>query len=187
MAEHAKYPVRTEHTSFAEVVRPRTRRGDRVGDRGRSVGVVPEALVAFATLVRAHASLVASVERALRKAGIDDWGVTRLLVLLAERRRALSVGEVAWWLGVSAATSSRIFDRAEAFGLVVKCYPERIDRRETKCRPTAKGCGDIEPIAEVTDATCAARLGREAVGPEQVRAAIESCAVPFDSRGRGYG
>jgi DNA-binding MarR family transcriptional regulator len=69
-------------------------------------------------------------------AGIDPK--LARLVLLFYGRQEIRVADVAWALGVSPATASRLLDRAEHDGLVDKLY-HQIDRRGTWARLTTRG------------------------------------------------
>src|SRR5260221_4338393 len=60
------------------------------------------------------------------------------LVLLFYGRQELRVADVAWMLGVSPATASRLLDRAERDALVDKLY-HQFDRRGTWARLTTSG------------------------------------------------
>lgn len=77
-----------------------------------------------------------ALRRRLVAAGIDPKFAR--LVLLFYGRQELRVAEVAWMLGVSPSTASRLLDRAERDALVDKMY-HRIDRRGTWARLTRDG------------------------------------------------
>ena len=77
-----------------------------------------------------------ALRRRLVAAGIDPK--LARLVLLFYGRFELRVADVAWMLGVSPSTASRLLDRAECAGLIDKLY-HRIDRRGTWARLTQPG------------------------------------------------
>ena len=77
-----------------------------------------------------------ALRRRLVASGIDPK--LARLTLLFYGRRELRVAEVAWLLGVSPATASRLLDRAERAGLVDKLY-HQLDRRGTWARLTTAG------------------------------------------------
>jgi DNA-binding MarR family transcriptional regulator len=88
-------------------------------------------------LLERSGRLLSSFHRILKRENIDPK-LARLMLLYADDR-PLRPREVAWRLGISRATASRLLDRAERAGLVDKLYWNEIDGRATHSQPTRKG------------------------------------------------
>jgi len=122
--------------------RPHSRRGgskvyllERLSNqasRERRRQQAPDIVGALVDAAKAGSAL----RRSLVAAGIDPK--LARLTLLFYGRSELRVADVAWMLGVSPSTASRLLDRAERAGLVDKLY-HRIDRRGTWARLTRRG------------------------------------------------
>jgi len=78
----------------------------------------------------------AAIERRLRKAEID-LDVARLVMQFPDDR-PMRILDVAWALGISGPTATRLLDRAESIALVDK-FGSSIDRRGIYVRLTSKG------------------------------------------------
>ena len=122
--------------------RPSSRRGQpkvyllehlsNEASRERRLQQSPEIVGALVEAAKTGSAL----RRRLIAAGIDPK--LARLALLFYGRQEIRVGDVAWMLGVSPSTASRLLDRAERAGLVDKLY-HRIDRRGTWARLTRAG------------------------------------------------
>ncbi len=122
--------------------RPHTRRGggklyhlDRISTTDsleRRLQQSPEIVSALVDAAKTSSAL----RRKLVAAAIDPK--LARLVLLFYRREEHRVADVAWMLGVSPATASRLLDRAERDGLVDKLY-HGFNRRGTWARLTTSG------------------------------------------------
>jgi DNA-binding MarR family transcriptional regulator len=123
-------------------IRPHTRRGDAkvyLLDRLSTAASLerrrqqsPEIVSALVDATRTGSAL----RRKLVAASIDPK--LARLVLLFYGRQEHRVADVAWMLGVSPATASRLLDRAEREGIVDKLY-HQFDRRGTWARLTTRG------------------------------------------------
>jgi DNA-binding MarR family transcriptional regulator len=123
-----------------------------------------DAAVLAAQLLALSGRLSSRLRAATREHDVDPY-LFRFLLLFADSKRALRIGNVAELLGVSHATASRTAHRAHAAGLVDK-FPSAVDGREVTVRLTATG------RAAVTQCLDALRpLAREVLGPvDQERA-----------------
>ena len=92
----------------------------------------PEIVAALGDAAKTGSAL----RRRLKAVDIDPKFARLMLLFYGKQEHR--VADVAWMLGVSPATASRLFDRAEQAGLVDKLY-HSFDRRGTWARLTRTG------------------------------------------------
>lgn len=113
--------------------------GNAGADRGADRGADPEAVHAWARLVRVSGALVSAVEADLKAAGMPPLGWYDVLL---ELERAGDAGlrpvELQARLLIAQYNLSRLIDRMEAAGLVARAA-DPDDRRGQRLRITAEG------------------------------------------------
>jgi DNA-binding MarR family transcriptional regulator len=93
--------------------------------------------IAAAELLAAAGSLLSSLRKPLREAGID-LRLARLLLTFPPNRAPLRIAQIAWRLGITTGAATRLVDRADARLLVDRHYG-CTDRRGTWVQLTRRG------------------------------------------------
>jgi DNA-binding MarR family transcriptional regulator len=137
-------------------------------------GLPPDDVAGVATdLLVTAALLERRFRHELRNSPYNDLDVARLLLVLGSQDAALRPIDLVELLAVSAATVTRVLDRAEAAGLVDRSYVH-VDRRVIMCVMTRKGEQAREEVLDRLRTAAAPLLGPQAVGLREMLAAARA-------------
>jgi DNA-binding MarR family transcriptional regulator len=125
----------------------------------------PEVFLAMSSVMRLHALMTSTMDRALKPHRLNRTSFMYLMTLLLSERGWRSLRGLSDSLLVSPASVTQLTDQLERRGLVRR-KPHPTDRRVTSCRLTAKG----RAAAEAARASLA-EISYGLVGLEEVAAA----------------
>jgi DNA-binding MarR family transcriptional regulator len=147
-------------------------------------GLPPDDVAGVATdLLVTAALLERRFRNELRRTNYNDLDVARLLLVLGLHDAPLRPIDLIDLLAVSAATVSRILDRAEAAGLVDRSYAS-VDRRVVQCVMTRQG---EQARNDVLDQLRRAATPLLANQPNSLSEALASARATWRRRAAGYG